>query len=45
MSAQESVAVSPDTAQQTPIAQKRTAEERYYYASQRELIWWRFTRH
>jgi len=46
VSAQESVAVSSETAQQTPIAQKkRSAEERYYYASQRELIWWRFTRH
>jgi len=48
VSAQDNVAVSPtpDAAQQTPITnQKRSVEERYYYASQRELIWWRFTRH
>jgi peptide/nickel transport system permease protein len=42
-----SVAPAPGAAQQTPIAGtgKVSAEERYYYASQRELIWWRFTRH
>ena len=48
MSAQDTVAESPtpDAAQQSPIvSNKRSAEERYYYASQRELIWWRFTRH
>lgn len=49
MSAQDnaSVAPAPGAAQQTPIAGtgKVSAEERYYYASQRELIWWRFTRH
>ncbi len=42
-----SVSVDSDVAEQIPAAEqdKPSVEERYYYASQRQLIWWRFTRH
>ena len=48
MSAQENIATTPSPgAAPTPVAGKGKVapEDRYYYASQRELIWWRFTRH
>ena len=48
MSAQENIAApSSPGAAPTPVAGKGKVapEDRYYYASQRELIWWRFTRH
>lgn len=48
MSAQDNVSVAstPNAAEQASADKgKISAEERYYYASQRELIWWRFTRH
>ncbi len=48
MSAQENIAASAAPgAAPTPVAgkSKLAVEDRYYYASQWELIWWRFTRH
>ena len=48
MSAQDNVSVAstPSASEQASAGKgKISAEERYYYASQRELIWWRFTRH
>jgi peptide/nickel transport system permease protein len=48
VSAQDNVsrASTPNAAEQASADKSKiSAEERYYYASQRELIWWRFTRH
>jgi peptide/nickel transport system permease protein len=47
VSTEDNIAVTPGVAQQTPIVGKVpiSAEDRYYYASQWELIWWRFSRH
>lgn len=47
MSQQPIVAPATPGAAQAPIVQpgKSTADDRYYYASQWELIWWRFRRH
>ena len=43
-----SVVEASSAAQQVPNPEQYETpveDERYYYASQRELIWWRFTRH
>jgi len=47
VSQQPIVAPATPGAAQAPIVQpgKSTADDRYYYASQWELIWWRFRRH
>jgi peptide/nickel transport system permease protein len=47
VSQQPTVAPATPGAAQAPIVQpgKPTADDRYYYASQWELIWWRFRRH